>query len=103
MQPPLGWFGWSGLIWYLSWEGQREDYLHVSSDILLRTGPHGNLIWNWDIANASKGHERFSMSPARRKDLASTCVLHLQIVSVLQFLKTFWSVAKSGFRGREQV
>ena len=59
MQPLLGWFEWSGLIWYLSWEGSEEDYLHVSSDILLRTEPHRNLIWNWDIAGASEGYGSF--------------------------------------------
>ena len=70
---------------------------------MLRTGPHGNLIRNWDVANAFEGHEELSMVLAGWKDLASTCVLHPQIVSVLQFLETFWSVAKSGFGGREQV
>ena len=34
---------------------------------------------------------------AGRKDLASTCMLHLQIVFVLQFLGTFQSVVKDGF------
>ena len=71
--------------------------------LVLRTGPHRDLIQNWDIANASKGYERFSMSPAGWKELASTCVLHLQIVLVLQFLKTFQSVAEGRFGGREQV
>ena len=65
--------------------------MHVSSDILLRTGLHGNPIWNWDIANASKGNEQCSMVLAGQKDLASTCMLCLQIVSVLQLLKTFQS------------
>ena len=35
--------------------GQRGDYLHVSSDILLRTDPHRNLIQNQDVAGASRG------------------------------------------------
>ena len=68
---------------------------------VLRTGPDGNPIWNQDIANTSEGHKKLSMVPAGWKDLASTCVLCLQIVSVLQFLKTFPSVAKGGFGGRE--
>ena len=51
--------------------------------MLLRTGPHGILIWNWDIASVSKGYGKLSMVLARQKDLASTCVLHLQIVPVL--------------------
>ena len=57
---------------------------------MLRTVPHGNLIWNWVVANASKGHEQLSVVLAGQKDLASTCMLHPQIVSVLQLLKTFW-------------
>ena len=43
--------------------------------VLLRTGPHGNSMWNWDIANASKECEKLSMVLAGWKDFASTCVL----------------------------
>ena len=74
----------------------------MAPGFLLRTGLHGNPIWNQDIANASKG-QRLSMFLARWKDLASTCMLCLQIVLVLQFLKTFWSVGEDGFGRGEWV
>ena len=37
-------------------ERVREDYLHVSSDILLRTDPHKNPMQNWDVAGTPKGN-----------------------------------------------
>ena len=62
---------------------------------LLRSGPHGNPIWNWDIADASEGYKKLSVVLAGWKSLASTCMLHPQIVFVLQLLKTFQSMADS--------
>ena len=35
--------------------GLEEDYLRVSSDILLRTDPQGSLIQNRDVGGTSKG------------------------------------------------
>ena len=70
---------------------------------MLRTGPHGNPIQNWDIASASKGYKKLSVVLAGQKDLASTCMLCPQIISVLQFLKTFQSMVNGGFGGRGQV
>ena len=66
-----------------------------NKSILLRTGSHENLIWNWDVANASKVHGKLSVVPAGWKDLASACMLCLQIVSVLQLLKTCQSRVNS--------
>ena len=56
-----------------------------------------------DIASASEGYKKLSMVLAGWKDLASTCMFHLQIVFVLQFLETFQLMVNGGFRGREQV
>ena len=82
------WLGYSSVTWYgpgsapltipditihlkqsrvqcISWNLECKLFIVLS---LLRTGPHGNLIWNWDVADASKGYKRLSMVPARQKD-----------------------------------
>ena len=77
--------------------------LKSGGGVLLRTGVHGDPIWNQDVASISQGYKQLSMVLAGWKDLASTCMLHPQVVLVLQFLKTFWSVVKVGFGGRVWV
>ena len=49
----------------------------TSRGLLLRTDPHRNLIWNWDVAGASKGDANVPwFQPDRRTRLQLMCCAH---------------------------